>query len=78
MLALETIPFRRERGNAVLHLGGVNVANYSSRMVASNKSPVKWQHRRQLAQAGQEDKIKWGIKRETAEPAERRRSALVE
>lgn len=26
--------------------------NYSSRMVASNKSPVKWQHRRQFAQEG--------------------------
>lgn len=43
-----------------------DVANYSSRMVASNKSPVKWQHRWQLAQAGLEGKIKWGIKRETA------------
>lgn len=33
-----------------------DTANYSSRTVASNKSPVKWQHRRQLAQAGREDR----------------------
>lgn len=41
-----------------------DVANYSSRMVASNKSPVKWQHRRRLAQAGREDKIRRGIESE--------------
>lgn len=49
--------------------------NYSSRKVASNKSPVKWQHRRQLAQGeyvweeegeGREERDKENTREETS------------